>query len=363
MPDQPTRVAENLRVNLREISQILANKPFSPNPRFRSGHAQTLMGYFFPRGYKFRDARRDEERLFEVEPGVRLLAHCRWQRSRSAHPTIVLVHGLEGSSNSIYILGTAAKAFRAGFNVLRLNLRTCGNTEHLTPTLYHSGLSQDLRAVLAELINRDRLDSIFFAGFSLGGNQCLKLAGEFGVDAPPELRGICAVSPSIDLAACADAIEKRSNWLYQQRFLVSLKQKMRRVSRLYPEKFSIDRLAEARSIRDFDALFTAVHWGFKDENEYYARASSLPLIAKIRVPTLIIHAKDDPFVPFEPFRRVFDLENQFVTLLTPKHGGHVGFISAGTPNSDEDLFWAENRIVEFCKLVKEHAEILKIQTM
>src|SRR5919199_1307847 len=132
---------------LREIAEKLKARPFKPHPKFVGGHAQTFAGYYWPRGFLKRAHRRDEPRIFEVEPGVRLLAHCRWQKQRLAHPTMVLVHGLEGANTSVYMLGTAEKAFKAGFNVVRLNFRTCGKTEHLTPTFYHGGLARDFRLV------------------------------------------------------------------------------------------------------------------------------------------------------------------------------------------------------------------------
>lgn len=332
--------------NLSAIKARLAAKPFRPHRLFANNHAQTIMAFLYPRRRAFRSSQADEARLFELEPNVRILAHCRWQTgNKRDFPTLVLVHGLEGSSESIYMLGTADKAFRAGFNTVRLNIRTCGGTEHLTETLYHSGLSGDLRAVITELIECDKLNSIYLAGFSLGGNMSLKLAGEWGDNAPPAFRGVSAVSPSVDLAACADLIEKRSNVIYQQRFLKALKERMQRVARLYPERYSLDKLAQTRTIREFDRHFTAVHWGFRDEKDYYARCSAFPLIEKIRIPTLIIHAQDDPFVPFEPFRKIRLDANPFVTLLAPERGGHVGFLARNGKN--EDLFWAENRLVEF----------------
>jgi predicted alpha/beta-fold hydrolase len=299
--------------------------------------------------------RSDETRLFEVEQSVKLLAHCRWQTNdlpkRQSSPTLVLVHGLEGSSDSVYVLGTAAKAFRAGFNVVRLNLRTCGGTEHLTSTLYHSGLSADLRRVITEIITRDHLKNIFLAGFSLGGNMSLKLAGEWGANAPAELRGVCAVSPSIDLAACAHLIGQPSNRLYNRRFVGSLKNRLRRLQKLNPERYNVDGIELVRTIREFDSRVTAKFGGFRDVDDYYARSSALPLIKNISVPTLIIQAQDDPFIPFDSFLDGSLAANPFVILLAPKHGGHVGFLAANDSFNGEDRFWAENRLVEFCCLL------------
>jgi predicted alpha/beta-fold hydrolase len=285
---------------------------------------------------------------------VRVLVRCRWQERRESSPTILLVHGLEGSSESTYAIGAAEKAHRAGFNALRMNIRSCGDTQHLSPTLYHSGLTDDLRAVVEELSARDRLPEIYLAGFSLGGNQCLKLAGERGGDAPLALRGVCAVSPSLDLSTCADAISRPRNFLYSRKFIRSLKRRMRRAAALYPERYDTGRLKLVRTIRDFDSHYTAPHAGFLDADDYYARSSALQFVPSIRTPTLVIHAEDDPLVPFASFRGPSLAANPCVVFLAPRQGGHVGFLADGAARG-EDRFWAENRVVEFCRLLHEAA--------
>ncbi len=336
---------------LAHIRRKLAERPFVPHPLFLSGHAQTLAGFVWPRRFNYKEHQHDESRLFEVEPDVSVLARCRWQADKLQSPTVVLMHGLEGSDESIYILGTAHKAFRSGFNVVRLNLRTCGRTEHLTPTIYHSGLTGDILSVVRELVERDNLREIFLCGFSMSGNMSLRLAGENASELPSELRAICAVSPSVDVAAAADAIERRSNWLYQQSFMRSLRTRMRRKKKYFPELYDISDLRRVRTIRQFDERFTARHAGYKNADDYYARTSSFPVIPKIRVPTLIIHAEDDPFIPFDPLRDQSLMENPNLVLLAPPSGGHVGFVAADTEG--EDRFWAENRIVEFFQLVHD----------
>jgi predicted alpha/beta-fold hydrolase len=338
---------------LEEAASVLRIRPFTPHPKFTSGHAQTLAGYYWPRGFLKRAHRRDEARIFEVEPEVRLLAHCRWQEERLQYPTLVLVHGLEGSDVSVYMLGTAEKAFGAGFNVVRLNLRTCGNTEHLTPTLYNSALSGDLRAVLRELIESDGFSSVYLAGFSMGGNMCLLLAGEDARSVPEQLMGVCAVSPTIDLRSCAEAIERRTNWLYKQSFIRSMRKRVRRKRKFFPQLYDTEALSRVRTLRDFDQHYTIVHGGYSSVEEYYERASAAPLLSKIRTPALMIHAQDDPFVPFHPFRHPSIAENPYLIFLAPEHGGHVGFVGADT--TGEDRFWVENRVVEFCRLVEDRA--------
>ena len=183
----PLRSVAEVQSFLARVASAFAAKTFKPHATFKSGNAQTLAAYAWPRRYRLRRSPGDEERLFEPEPNVKVLAHCRWHEDSRAHATVVIWHGMEGSTKSVYMIATAAKAFRAGFNVVRVNFRNCGGTEHLTPTLYHGGLSEDLRAVVNELIENDSLQRIFVLGFSLGGNLVLKLAGEYGDEPPPEI--------------------------------------------------------------------------------------------------------------------------------------------------------------------------------
>src|SRR6266571_2215172 len=219
---------------LEQIRSDFETKPFVPHRIFKQGDAQTIGAHFWPGRWRARDHTGDEERLFEVEPGSKVLGRCRWQPNRAEHPTLIAWHGMEGSSASAYMLSTAEKAFREGFNVVRVNIRNCGATEHLSPTLYHGGMSGDLRAVIEELITREGLSRLFIAGFSLGGNMVLKLAGEYGDGAPPEVRAICAVSPSINLRAGCDLLMKRRNWIYQRDFLYYLRRRIALKRKLFP---------------------------------------------------------------------------------------------------------------------------------
>jgi len=325
--------------------------PFEPHRLLRNAHLMTLAASFWPR--RLTRLSPATERLFEVEPGSRILAQCHWQSEPGRHPTLALVHGLEGSSQSPYVLGVAGKAFASGFNVLRLNQRNCGGTEHLTPKLYNSGLSDDYRAVLFELVERDALAEVFLVGYSMGGNLVLKMAGELGDRAPRQLRAVCAVAPAIDLAACADAIALPQNLLYQWRFVHGLKQRMRRKARLFPGRYRLDGLRSLRTLRQFDDAITAPCSGYRDAEDYYDRASALRVVAEIRVPTLILAAQDDPFVPFASFRDPAVAANPHITLVAPSHGGHCGFISRA---GGEERFWAEARLVEYCQ---QHSELAK----
>jgi len=359
-PAAPHVPPQALTPPLEEIARAFRSEPFVPHTLLRGGHAQTIVAALrLSRDKSLRGERRlFEARLAEVEPGARVLLKCRWQEERLKAPTLLLIHGLEGSSDSLYILGTARKAFAAGFNVVCMNMRNCGGTEHLTPTLYHSGMTADIHRIINdELTGREGLREIYVAGFSMSGNMVLRLAGEYAREAPRALAGLCAVSPSIDLSGCADRIERRENTVYRWSFLRSLRRRVRAKRRQHPALYDTRGLWRVRTLRQFDGRYTAPQGGYRDAADYYARASSLPFIARIQRPTLIIHASDDPIIPAEPFRDPSIAGNPEVLLVLTEHGGHVGFIAG--ESDGEDRHWAENRVVEFCRMLSRSAEGLR----
>jgi len=302
----------------------------------------TLASSFWPR--RFARLPAPEDLLVETEPGTRILARCHWQREPERHPALVLVHGLEGSSESGYMLGTAERGWEAGFNVVRMNQRNCGGTEHLTPTLYNSSLSGDVRAVLEQVIERKALREIFAAGFSMGGNLVMKMAGEMGERAPRELTALAAISPSLDLAACVTALERPRNWIYQRFFLRRLKQRMRRKARLFPDRYRLEGMGAIGTIREFDDRITAPHSGFRDAGDYYFRASALRVIEQVSRPALLVTAQDDPLVPLATLDRPEIRRQPWLRLIAPRRGGHCGFISG---ENGGKRFWAERMIVGF----------------
>jgi uncharacterized protein len=304
----------------------------------------TIASAFVPRRFDIPPA---ELRLFQVDPESRLLAHCHWQPGKRLNvPVVVVVHGLEGSSDSNYVRGIAEKAFHRGFHVLRMNQRNCGGTEALTPTLYNSGMSADYRTVFEELSSADGFEQIFFAGYSMGGNLVTKMAGEFGAAVPKALRGVCVVCPALDLAACADALERVDNYLYQRRFVKGLMSRYTRKQKMFPERYRLDGLGPVRTVRQFDDVITAPQFGYRDAQDYYDNVGAKRVAAQIRVPTLLITAQDDPFVPYTSFLAAKINENPAIRFVAPQHGGHCGFISK---YSGSERFWAEQRIVEFCE--------------
>ena len=285
-------------------------------------------------------------RYFDVAPGARVVAACHWQPRPWAHTTLVALHGLNGSSDAHYMRGLAAKAFDRGMNVVRLNQRNCGDTEHLGPGLYHSGLIEDAAFVIRELAATDRLDRVVVAGYSLGGNLALRLAGTHSPADLPPLKAVCAVSPVLELEHCVQALERRSNFVYQWNFVRNLKARMRRKHGCFPGRFDLSHLDRIRTVREFDAAYTAPFFGFNSAEDYYHRAAALRVIDRIQVPALIITAEDDPFVPIHSFRDPRIAENPHITLVVSPHGGHCGFLGE-TTGAEDDGYWAERQIIEF----------------
>jgi uncharacterized protein len=315
---------------------------FKPRRLIRGGHLQTLASFFLLRNPHLPEP---EERYVEVAPGVKILCHCHWQEDRRAALTVIVVHGLEGSSDSGYMIGVAHKGLAAGMNVVRVNQRNCGGTEHLAPTLYNSSLSGDIAAVARNLVD-DGISRFALAGFSMGGNLVLKTAGEWGREAPNELRAVTAVCPAMDLAASADALHLPGNRIYEAYFMLKLRRRFRDKARLFPGQFDAGRLHGLRSLRQFDDKITAYYCGFDGAVDYYARASASNVVDRIAVPGLIIHAANDPFVRLIPETRKKIAANHNLTFVEADDGGHCSFIADA---NGYDGRWAEQQVIEFLK--------------
>jgi predicted alpha/beta-fold hydrolase len=269
---------------------------------------------------------------------------CHWQSGRQNALTILIVHGLEGSSESGYMLGIAEKGLAAGMNVVRMNQRNCGGTDGLSPTLYHSGRSHDVGEVALRLIETDRVSHLALVGFSMGGNLVLKLAGEWGRNAPPELRAVVAVCPSVDLAASADALHEKSNRLYERYFLWHLRRRFRVKVRLFPTVFDPARLRGIASLRDLDDKITAYYCGFQGAADYYARSAAANVVDRIAVPTFVLQAANDPCIRILPETRRKLQVNPNITFVETADGGHCSFLAA--PDG-YDGRWAERQVVNF----------------
>jgi len=315
-------------------------RPFVPF--FRNPHLLTIAGNYWRR--ELNEQRFPvQAKFYDTEPGVQVLVHS---QAPATEPIaqLILVHGLEGSSSAGYARSLAQAALEAGCATHRLNMRSCGGTEHLSGrTLYHSGQTSDLLAVVRQLPSNA---PIFLVGFSLGGNVVLKLAGELGASTSglgsKTISGVMAISTPIDLAACVRQLDKPSNALYARRFVSRLKERVRVKERLTPGLFDLSGLDLVRNIYDFDDRFTAQAFGFGTADNYYATQSSNQFLDRIRVPTLLVQAKDDPLIPFAVYDHPAFLANPYLRLIAVEHGGHLGFISKTRPR-----FWLDQVLVNW----------------
>lgn len=306
-------------------------RPFEPllsNP-----HLLTILGNFWPRSY---DLSRFplENHFIRTDEETQILVQT--QRPVAAPVgEIVMVHGLEGGGDSGYIHSMAWDALHAGFIAHRFHMRTCGGTENLCKTLYHAGLTSDLHAFLRELDGHSL--PVFLIGFSLGGNVALKLAGELGET--DLIDGVCAISTPIDLAAGVRRIGKLDNRLYERRFLSRMRARL-----LATGRYTLAELEGARTLYEIDDRITAPSFGFEGADHYYATQSSQNYLDRIRVPTLLITAKDDVFIPFESYRHPAFASNPYLHLIATERGGHLGFLSRRGAR-----FWVDEVAIDFLK--------------
>lgn len=312
----------------------------------------TIAGNYLPRKHHLPEEKPwfvEVEAASEGRRSTLVRCDCDWQplEVRRERLTLLLVHGLEGSSRSQYILGTASRAWASGCNVVRMNMRSCGGTDELSPGIYHSGRSEDVAAVVAGLVRQHGLHAIALAGFSMGGNLALKYAGERAATLPPELRAVIGVSPLMDLAPSSKALHEPANRIYEWKFLRRMLQRFRKKTALFPDIYLPEGLEAAnrvRSMRDFDQEIVARYGGFDGADGYYRTVASSRWADRLAMPTLIIHAVDDPFIRMLPSTRETLLRNGNVTLVEPQYGGHCAFLSS---ERGADKHWAEKTLVEW----------------
>ncbi len=349
----------------------ITSTDFQPRRGLRGGHLQTIAGNFLPRPHTLPAPATElvdvplPPEMQELPEAVeldrlmpsRVLCHCHWQAVPREAVTVILVHGLEGSSNSQYVVSNSNRLWHAGCNVVRMNMRNCGKTDALSPALYHSGMSSDVVAVLRWCIARG-LPRVVLAGYSMGGNLVLKAAGELGTQAPPELLGVVAISPAVDLRESADALHHWTNRMYERRFLRNLRARYLRKVQLFPAIFSAKPLARVRSIRDFDDFVMTPHCGFHGADDYYFRAAAARVLDRISVPALVVHALDDPFIRLTPSTRGMLRDNPHLLLVEPAHGGHCAFLE--NPSPGYDGLWAEAKLLRYVQQLaagREQADV------
>jgi len=301
------------------------------------GHRQTLLGYWTRRWLGWPLAAEDV--VLEPERDVRLLLRAAWQGGpRAERPALLVVHGLGGSDSSPYVLATGRLAWTRGWHVVRANLRGAGDSEGLCPRLYNAGLDSDFIAIVDALaVTCPRIAAV---GFSLGGSLALLALGRNGSRVSPALRGVAAVCPPLDLAACAGALDRAGNRMYQRYFMKKLRRSYRRRQRLRSDLYVAGLERGLTTVRDFDEVITARYGGFRHADDYYARSSAGPWLAGIRRPAFVLAAADDPLVPADSVTR-WPLSTSVRREILAT-GGHVGFVA---PTAAPGFFWAAERVI------------------
>jgi uncharacterized protein len=324
--------------------------PFSSRSFLRNGHLQTLAGNFLPRNLTLPEP---ERLVVEVQGPVsgygpsHVLCHCHWQPKevRAERLTLVLIHGLEGSSSSQYVLGNTARALAAGCNVVRMNMRSCGGTDEICPTIYHSGRSGDVAAVFRKIAEMQNLKSIALVGYSMGGNLVLKFAGEVAAAPPPQLKALVGVSPLMDLAVSSAALHEAQNRMYEWHFLRNMIARVRRRMVLFPTIYGTAEIKKIRSMRLFDEHIVARYGGFAGADDYYSSVASSKYADRLSVPTLILYSLDDPFIRMLPATRKSLMNNPNVTYVETQRGGHCAFLEPS--QNGYDGRWAEKTLLGF----------------
>jgi predicted alpha/beta-fold hydrolase len=339
--------------------------PFRPHPLFANQHAQTVLGTLLPRSFPDAASWRQtgEERLFTLADGDRLLGvlHRHPGDPGRQKPLLLLMHGLEGAIDSHYVKGMAIKAHRLGYHALRLNFRNCGQTEHLAETIYNSTLIDDIDQVLRALA-AEGWPVLAPVGVSMSANMLLNLLARYGDRPPVPLLGAVAISPPIEQTLVSQAFGEGFNRVYDAYFLVKLRAKMARRAALRPDRPEVAEAARlarrVKTLREFDDRITSQLLGVPDALAYYEAVSAGDRLGDVRVPTLIIHAQDDPFLPFAMFERRLAAiaANPALTTLFPAQGGHVGFMERPRAPGREawmDGYWAENQALRYVRWLAE----------
>ncbi len=325
--------------------QLLQVEAFQPHALLRGFHRMTLASMFI-RPNRSNPVPAFVEQVFDVDDGTKVLGLCSWQQG--AAPVVVIVHGLAGHADRPYMRGAVRKAYAAGFHVVRLNMRNCGDTEHLAGSMYHAGLVDDLEAVVRALVLDERCRRIHMTGFSMGGNIALRLGGLWGDDAPADVASIVAVSPVLDLNHCAGNLDSLPALrIYRDSFLKRLRATFLRRAELFPDRYDPRLIKGVNTLRGFDALATAPDCGYTSVDEYYDQASCRLALPSLKIPSLVLHSEDDLLVNLAPDQQEILEACPAIQLVMSSHGGHCGFVASRALRETGDRYWAEHCLVDY----------------
>ncbi len=311
---------------------LISTSTYEPPRLLTNGHLQTILPALFR---TVNDVQYNREKI-NTDDGDFL--DLDWAKMNSCR-LVIISHGLEGSASKNYIKGMAKAMNDAGWDALAWNYRSCGGEPNCLPRAYHSGATEDLDAVVRHALKLGRYNQIALVGFSLGGNLTLKFIGEKGSRLESRVVAAVVISVPLDLASSSRRISNSK--IYNERFLASLCKKIRAKAAQFPHEIDGEKLSCVKTLWEFDDTYTAPMHGFKNAEDYYRRCSSKFFLKTIAVPTLIVNALNDPFLPKEcfPFNDIQPLKN--VWFETPKYGGHIGFMRKGGG------YWSESRTAEF----------------
>ena len=316
----------------------LASSSYRPPRWLPGGHAQTMFPVLFRRMERvpFKRVRIDtpDDDFIDLD-----ILSCGRNPARGA---VILSHGLEGDSRRKYMRGMCLMFAGLGWDCVARNFRACGGGMNRAPGMYHSGETGDLHQTV-EYCLKAGYSRLLLVGFSMGGNQTLKYLGEDPDRVPPEVAGAAVFSVPCDLLGSAGVLARPQNSVYMRYFLLSLRRKVRLKHAWYPALYPLAGLEAIRSFKEFDDRYTAPAHGFASAEDYWRRSSSLPFLSGIKVPALLVNAKDDPFLSPGCYPADVARNSRFLTLETPESGGHVGFVS----RFGEPAYWSELRAAEF----------------
>ena len=313
----------------------LIKSNYKPSFIFRNGHFSTIYSSKLRKNLSLLQKR---ERL-TLKDGDFLDLDWSYPEKPSKKAAIIL-HGLEGNAQRTYVSGAGHHLQKTGWDIAAMNFRGCSGEDNLAYQSYHSGKTEDLEEVILHILEKDRYTEIVLVGFSLGANLLLKYLGE-REDVPSEIKKAVAVSVPTSLRGSLESLMKPENWLYSKAFLINLRKKYERKMKLHPDKMNVSDLAKIKTLKDFDDIYTSKAHGFKDAYDYYEKNSSNQFLANIKIPALILNAKNDSFLNKDcyPFQAAENSKN--IYLETPLYGGHVGF------HQTNSQYYSEIRTSEF----------------
>ncbi len=330
-----------------------SSSSFNPSWWCRGAHAQTIAGALFRPTPRLKLNRR----RFETPDGDFLDVDFLVADSlngKSQAPLVLILHGLEGSSKASYVLALLAALQKRGLAGAAVNMRMCSGEANRLKQTYHSGKTEDLDFLIRECLKEFPGREMYLAGYSIGGNIVLKWLGENGFEARGKVQRAAVVSVPYDLTRAVEAMDRGFNReVYTQGLLGRLKKKVEAKQKAFPDALAYGGLKGCRTFRVFDGLVTAPLNGFRNADEYWEKTSCQFFLKNVKIPTLLIHAEDDPFFPGSLIPRDEIEKSGFIKTLFVPCGGHIGFVSGAWPW--QQVPWLEERILEF--LIKNHLSI------